>query len=235
MLSIESLMAAAVALMQTFTPIWYPEDGKFANPETESEREARMAMIGEVNAEAAYGTKGKNVTPWGPKDDLALLKAIQRGESGFEYRVHAGEESHIGTADSGKARCMGQIHWVRAWWTKEQWQALAGTDRAATRRCADAILRILNYHAGRCKLRRDIPSKKRWQRRLTMYEAKLLVRWYGNGHCGFRQTKTMGQKAVAFIRLQHKIDRKVSEFAAQAANEKQQHGQDRLVTYTTEE
>ena len=214
MLSLETLTAAAIVVMQSFTPVWYPADGKFANPETEAERDERLEMIGEVNAEVAYGDKGKNITPWGPKDDLALLKAIQRGESAFEYRVHAGQESHIGHADYGKAMCMGQIHWVRSWWTKEQWRALAGTDRKSTKLCAEAMLRILRYHADRCKFRHHIDKKKRWSTRLKMREAKRLIRWYGNGNCGYRTTKTMGKKAVLFVRLQYKIDKEVSSAAA---------------------
>jgi hypothetical protein len=101
---------------------------------------------------------------------------------------------------------MGQIHHVRSWWTEEEWRALAGTDRAATKRCAEAILRILRYHADRCKLRHEIDKKKRWSTRLGMREARRLIRWYGSGHCGYRTKKTTSQKALLFIRLQRKID-----------------------------
>jgi len=206
MLSLQTLTAAAIALMQTFSPVWYPTTGEFTNPETDEQRDDRWEMIAEVNAEVAYGDKGKNITPWSPQDDLALIKAVQRGESAFEYRVHAGVPSHIGTADAGKAKCLGQIHYVKAWWTEAEWEALAGTDRAATKRCAEAILRVFAYHAKRCKFRHEIDKKKRWATRIQYREARRLIRWYGNGNCGYRMTKTMSQKALNFLRFQRKID-----------------------------
>jgi hypothetical protein len=228
MLSLETLAAVAVVLIQTVTPVWYPTEGKFINPETKEARTERLTMIAEVNAEAAYGQKGKNETPWGARDDLALLKAIMGGESAYEYRVHAGQKSHIGTADAGNALCMGQIHFVRAWWTEAEWRALAGLDRVATKRCSEAILRVLAYHAKRCRLRSDVSVKKRWATPLNFTEGRRLIRWYGNGNCGNRMTKTMSAKALAFLRIQRKIYVGVSRPAA-APKPK-----DRAVSYTIE-
>lgn len=206
---LETLSALAVAIIHTFTPVWYPEKGEYINPETEEQRSERLTMIAEVNAATAYGEKGKNATPWRPKDDLALLTAIQRGESAFEYRVHAGEKSHIGTADAGRARCLGQIHHVKAWWSKDEWRTLAGTSREATRRCAEAILRILQYHSNRCRLRGKLPAKKRWQKPLRLREFRSLIRWYGSGQCDGLPTKTTGKKAIMCLRIRHKLDRGV--------------------------
>jgi len=87
----------------------------------------------------------------------------------------------IGSQDSGKARCLGQLHHIKSWWTEDEWRALAGRNHEATERCAKATLRAFWYHAERCKLRRDIPKAKRWRGMLSLDEVAILMGAYGTG------------------------------------------------------
>jgi hypothetical protein len=197
------LTVVAIGLLKSYPTVWYPDEGEFINPETRQEREIRLSMIAEVDAEVAYD----NDTPWGPVDDFSLVYAIQSGESAFEYRVHAGEGSHIGSADRGRSRCLGQIQHTREWWTEEEWLALAGTDRASTKRCTQAILRVFSYHAKRCHLRGNIQKKGRWDIPLTWLEARSLFMSYGTGHCNkVSKSKTIALKTTTFTKTRNHIE-----------------------------
>jgi len=196
---LEQVTAIAIAVILSFSPTIYPKSGEFANPETQDERTTRVSMIAEVDAEVAYADK---LTPWRAKDDLALLLAVQRGESAFEYRVHQGVKTHIGTQDNMKSRCLGQIQ--RNGKTVKEWTALAGLDRAATTRCAKAMLSVFAYHARRCRLRKP----HQWGHPLKLAEVGLLVKWYGFGHCWNHRalTKNMRFKKLNFMRIRRALD-----------------------------
>jgi hypothetical protein len=149
-------------------------------PETPAQRTERREMIGAVVADVAVN----NSTRFKPKQLAAMVYTIWSHEAKFEYHVHAGERTHIGTQDMGKARCLGQIQtWKgNTLLTPQQWRDLAGLDRAATRRCADATARYLWEHAKRC-LRRGKPNAGRWGDPLSNVEVALLFAAYGAGHC----------------------------------------------------
>lgn len=76
-------------------------------------------------------------------------------ESNFAPKIHG----KVGTGDNGKANCMGQIH--RLWGQpKEEWAALAGTDEAATRRCAAATYRFLRGALYLCRKRDSLADMR---------------------------------------------------------------------------
>lgn len=131
----------------------------------------RATMVGEVVSDVARN-----------RNEAALILSIIRHESNLDYHVHAGLVSPIGTQDGGRARCLGQIHRVPAWWTQEQWRALAGTSRAATYRCIRAIQRVLDYHQRRCRI-----TTRTWP-----HVAKLLGAYWKGTTC--RPFYTRGQR-----------------------------------------
>lgn len=154
-------------------------------PETPKQREARIETIVEADIAAVTAS----VVP--ETQHVAILFAtiaIQRNETGFDYAVHAGLPSAIGSSGGGKAKCLGQLEtWPgNRLLTPEQWNSLEGTDLAATTRCAAASVAYLWYHAERC-LRRDEPKETRWTAPLTDDEVLRLFAAYGKGHCAAPQ------------------------------------------------
>lgn len=79
---------------------------------------------------------------------LAELE-LWNAETLFDQRIHAGLEHPKWTQDSGRAKCMGQIH-VSLLVPQEQWEKLVGTDEGATQLCADATARVLVAQARNC-------------------------------------------------------------------------------------
>lgn len=155
-----------------YTPTWYPPGG---GPETTEERESRWGGIVSV----AWHESQEAHNPLWPNDQAALVLATWKFESAFDYHVHGGEVSPLGTQDNGKARCLGQLHQNAR--TEKEWRELAGRTREATERCARATLGAFWYHAERCKLRRDIPKAKRWRGMLSLDEVAILMGAYGTG------------------------------------------------------
>jgi hypothetical protein len=156
---------------------WHPTD---VEPETTPQRDGRYETGGASAASTALN--GKHVFhPW---QAAAMTGAIWLDETSLDYYVHAGKKSFIGHQDHGRAKCFGQIQtWPgNTLLTRDEWEALAGTDYAATQRCADATVAYLNYHALRC-LRRKLPKEKRWANPLTNTELALLFAAYGEGKC----------------------------------------------------
>jgi hypothetical protein len=91
-----------------------------------------------------------------------------RGESLFDVRVHAGEKHPVWTQDDGKAMCLGQIH-VSGIVPESEWRTLAGTDLAATRRCARATMRLLIAHQRHCDARTKVPTPQAIARVFASY------------------------------------------------------------------
>lgn len=170
-----ALKFLVLSTLANLTPTWYPPG---AGPETPQERMERWTMVGEVITESAMS----GLTEFWPQDNAKLALMITHGESRIDYHVHAGLPSPIGHQDYGSAKCLGQIQWhERMWPNKEDWEALAGLSREATRRCIDAILTIMWIHAKRCELRKDVPEFRRWKAPLSTNEVRVLVSAYGSG------------------------------------------------------
>lgn len=122
-----SLLAAALSL----PPPWYAP-GK----QVEAEPEYRRRLETIVSAIAAE-SEGVNGWTWGRKSlAIAVLSKFYE-ESRFALEVHRGSRR----GDRGRAICLGQHH--RNGRTESQWEALAGTDEASTRRCARATVQAL--------------------------------------------------------------------------------------------
>lgn len=76
---------------------------------------------------------------WSTADLEALIDATT-----YEEGDHWSEAVHAGTrtGDHGLARCLGQVH-VGLLVPAAEWRTLAGVDASATRRCTDAVARVL--------------------------------------------------------------------------------------------
>lgn len=198
-MSFEAFRQTLIWIFSAFTPVWYPEG---AGPETPEERARRWEMIVQVvTEEAAADTQ----TPFKSADDAALVVSILRGESALDYHVHGGTPSPIGNADNGLSLCMGQIQHAKAWWTEEQWRAMAGLTEEATRLCVQGVLRVLGYHAQRCQMRAALPKQGRWDRPLFQGEALRVIAAYGKGHCVVQYSKTAQSKARDFTQIQRHL------------------------------
>lgn len=174
---LEALKFKLAALFVALPSTWYsPETPP---PESPAQRDTRVSMAAVQLVEAV------EASPFPKSQRLVALNvaaSIWQNESGLDWAVHAGVESPVGPGDWGAARCMGQIHtWPGNYLlTREQWTALVGTDEAATRRCADATLSYLWYHAERC-LR--VGKANRWAEPLRDDEVLRLFAAYGEGYC----------------------------------------------------
>lgn len=122
-----------------------------ACPETLDAYTTRVATI--VHA-AALETRS-------PSEAAAVL-VVFYAESTFRLDIHSGEK----LGDSGRARCLGQVH-PHA----KDWHLLAGTDLESTQRCAAQAIRHL-----------------RWGRACTRKGGEVTrmayaFAYYGAGHC----------------------------------------------------
>lgn len=188
-------LKALLAIVLSWTPTWYPADG---GPETEAERRSRWSMIVETVADVSE----QGYVDFGAKDVAALNMTIFKWESALDYHVHGGEESPIGHQDHGKARCLGQIQQNST--PEKEWKALAGRSPEATRRCAVATQRALQYHVKRCKLRKQIPPKNRWREPLNGMETLILLHAYGTGHtCHVSSKKNVVDRLKTYRRLRN--------------------------------
>jgi len=169
---------------------------KGERPETHAERAIRWAMAAEMAAEVAVGS---DYTPFPPEVRLALIMTIWQHESAFDWGVHGADPTPIGDSDGGRARCMGQIHRVPSWWTQEQWEALAGRSRAATARCAEAVLRVIDYHVKRCRLKK--PGKHP-----TLRIVRRIFGSYGDGHSCMSK-KTSRPRGVTYLRYMLRLNK----------------------------
>lgn len=113
-------------------------------PETRAQYEQRLEVIAEGIAVETAGTP-----VWGHRRMAATVFMVWWHESRFAVEVHAGTRHPAWTQDDGRARCMGQLH-VSGIVPPRDWARLAGTDLAATRRCAAATMRVLAAQARRC-------------------------------------------------------------------------------------
>ncbi len=177
----------------------YARSGEFTKPETLEEETSRRVLIAFATVAAAIYTGN-----FDPIDATALVLSTMYGESGFfEYRVHAGEKSHLGPQDGGKARCLAQI---RTWpgntiLTPQEHVALAGTGFEPTKRCAATALAYYWAHAKRCKVRERRPGETdlmAWDRRqMTELEARELMTHYATGNCkSFEELPTFKQNII---------------------------------------
>ncbi len=133
------VLAAILFLMPGPSPAW---------DETKDEYRARMGLIAQAISDV---TQDKQ---------LAMgIVTIFWWESRFSPKLHSGERK----GDVGHAICMGQHH--RNSRSEEAWEALAGTDLEATKRCARATGKVLVSAEAYCRKRR----KNRWEGAFTLY------------------------------------------------------------------
>jgi hypothetical protein len=190
-----AMLHKARVVVLSMSQVWYPASGDHSNPETPAETYDRRTIIADTAMESAlrgnpkgFGTEEREqISKFHPIDALALILTIERSESGLDYYTHAGESSHIGTQDSGRARCLGQVQtWAgNTLLTEEEHESLAGIGYDATLRCANAIHEYLWYHAVRCRVRAKGRRFSKWvnHHRMTDYEAQRLMAYYAKGTC----------------------------------------------------
>lgn len=202
---IDTLLPKLLAIVLNFAHVAYPVEGEFVKPETPAQEYDRRIVIATAVARAAADSK-----LFHPEDAAALVSTIFRGESALEYRVHAGQVSHIGTQDGGRAKCLGQ---VQTWpgntlLTKEEHEALVGTDLQATERCANAVLRYMEHLAWVCKVRK---TKKLWaQSRMKSTEGIQIMSHYASGRCsGYLPRTKKAWKAYDYRVDQYTDTRKI--------------------------
>lgn len=196
-----AILHKARVVVLSMSQVWYPQTGDHANPETPAETYDRRTLIADTAMESAMrgNTKGLDVegvedepqiSKFHPVDALALILTIEKAESSFDYYVHAGEESHLGTQDTGRAKCLGQIQtWKgNTLLTDEEHASLSGTDYDSTLACANAIHEYLWYHAERCRVRARGKANSSWSnnQRMTIYEARRIFSYYAKGTCSPR-------------------------------------------------
>lgn len=219
-----AIMHKARVVVLSMSQVWYPQTGSYTNPETAAETYDRRTLIADTALESAMrgNTEGFDVkddvpaiSKFHPVDALALIITIEQAESGFDYFVHAGEASHLGTQDTGKARCLGQ---VQTWkgntlLTDEEHKSLSGTDYQSTLNCANAIHEYLWYHAERCRVRGRGRVNAQWsnQQRMSHYEAKQILSYYAKGTCSPRfrskaERRNLNMRAAAFRNIQAELD-----------------------------
>jgi hypothetical protein len=172
------MLEKLVAIMLAWSLVWWPEDKP--RPETDEARKVRITY--------SAGTIVKAVEVL-PKSQQKIMVAAVTVTWKFEaanldYTIHAGLPTPLGTYDHGKAHCPGQIQtWPgNTLLTHEEWEALVGTDEAATQRCANATVKYM-WHLAKLCLRKDKPKAGRWGAPLEPYEVALMLSAYGKGKC----------------------------------------------------
>ena len=197
--NITPLKLAAAVYIVKMPRAKYAKSGEFTKPETLEEETTRRVLI-------AFATVAASIYSgnFDPIDATALVLSTMYGESGFfEYRVHAGEKSHLGPQDGGKARCLAQL---RTWpgntiLTPQEHVALAGTGFEPTKRCASTALAYYWHHAKQCKVRPRLGGETdlmAWDRRqMTDTEARDLMTHYATGNCkSFSELPTFKQNII---------------------------------------
>ena len=113
-------------------------------PEQYKERLAGMTKSVAISMKPYANGQGWTTTELG----LMVLE-IWNAETLFDQRIHAGLDHPKWTQDSGRAKCMGQIH-VSVLVPQDQWEKTVGTDEGATQLCADATARVVVAQARNC-------------------------------------------------------------------------------------
>lgn len=90
-----------------------------------------------------------NAQGWTTTELGLMVLEVWNAETLFDQRIHAGLDHPKWTQDSGRAKCMGQIH-VSVLVPQEEWEKTVGTDEGATQLCADATARVLVAQARNC-------------------------------------------------------------------------------------
>lgn len=125
-----------IAVLAAPTPWGCPEDAPA--------REARLRSIVRVAIEVT----AEPVPGWSHQQRTALLLAKLQAESGG-YRLDVHDGSRRG--DRGNSICLGQVmHGPWLSMSRAEWESLAGTDIAATRRCLTEVWRQLQMHRRMC-------------------------------------------------------------------------------------
>jgi hypothetical protein len=143
----EILLSVALSLPAP----WY---GPGKNPETPVEYRTRMETISQAIALEAEASENWR---WDATTLAAATFVTWYSESSFEFEVHAGSGKSRFAQDSGRARCLGQLHRT-GWVPKADWKQLTGTDLGATRRCARATMKVLAMQGMRCGMQQNKPN-----------------------------------------------------------------------------
>ena len=138
----EALLAVVVGLPAP----WY---GQNRQPETDEQYRERVQIIAEAITLEAERSKA---WPHGVAGLAIATLTLWEAESSLSYDVHANTGNDPWGQDHGKARCLGQLHSSRLV-PKEEWETLAGADLEATRRCANATMRVLRAQYRVCQKR----------------------------------------------------------------------------------
>lgn len=118
-----------------------------APDETPDQVHARLETIAVSLATAAQETP--TVQGWTSTEIAAAALVLWNEETRFDQRVHAGEKHPQWTQDSGRAKCLGQLH-TSALVPPDEWAKLAGTGEEATLVCARATMRVLIAQGRQC-------------------------------------------------------------------------------------
>mgnify|MGYP006908298693 CR=1 FL=1 len=136
----------AVALFTAFLagPQPYYPPGRC--PETGAERAERGAVIA-----LAIDAETRDADEWAPgwsRGDWAWAAFVKMSAESrfFAIEVHDGRAR----GDNGRSVCLGQI--------MGGGERLVGTDYASTRRCVHEVLRHMQLHRERCRVRRATPT-----------------------------------------------------------------------------
>ena len=106
-------------------------------------------LAGMTKAVAVSMKPYANGQGWTTTELGLMVLEVWNAETLFDQRIHAGLDHPKWTQDSGRARCMGQIH-VSVLVPQEQWEKTVGTDEGATQLCADATARVVVAQARNC-------------------------------------------------------------------------------------
>jgi hypothetical protein len=106
-------------------------------------------LAGMTKAVAVSMKPYANGQGWTTTELGLMVLEVWNAETLFDQRIHAGLEHPKWTQDSGRAKCMGQIH-VSVLVPQEQWEKTVGTDEGATQLCADATARVVVAQARNC-------------------------------------------------------------------------------------
>jgi hypothetical protein len=139
-------IAITVAMLVMLQPPW--------GAETREQWKSRMKTVSRVANELPEdGGLGPYTRP--------AVIAVWHGETRFSHEVHKGNPGKWGS-DKGRAKCMGQVH-ESGLVPHTRWASLGGTDKAATKRCAEATLQILSgaYMVCRSRIRGEPSTTRR--------------------------------------------------------------------------
>jgi len=141
---IETLVAVLLSL-----PLpWYAPGEA---PETRAERDDRVAMIGRVIVDETASPAEQ--MPW-THAELASVTATILWHESWRFRLDVHDDTRRG--DDGDSIGLPQAH-RGPWIDGAEWEALAGTDEAATRRAVAYAVKVLAFHVERWPPCKEIP------------------------------------------------------------------------------